>query len=252
MTNIKELACHIQITRHYHRLHWTFDEDLQRRLSHLKLSKCFIQFHRKFWYQNRYFIPLMYIFIKIYYIMSILAIFFLLEYCLGFKYVFLGLPIIGKIKSKNTSALLDESFFPQRTWCLISRQKLGGIDETWADCVLPINVLNNTVFSLLWFWLIFILLMSICGLFQTLYNMLPFSARSFLGHHLRAHDLYDMKDNAVVHDFICKCPPDIILMLRLYEVELGNTLTGQVIGQLFMAFKKNYVSREDSVAIELP
>ncbi|CAF5080712.1 unnamed protein product, partial [Rotaria magnacalcarata] len=58
MTNIKELACHIQITRHYHRLHWTFDEDLQRRLSHLKFSKCFIQFHRKFWYQNRYFIPL--------------------------------------------------------------------------------------------------------------------------------------------------------------------------------------------------
>jgi hypothetical protein len=77
--------------------------------------------------------------------------------------------------------------------------------------------------------------------------MLPFSARSFLGHHLRVHDLYDMKDNAVVHDFICKCPPDIILMLRLYEVELGNTLTGQV-----MASKKNYVSREDSIAIELP
>ncbi|CAF4529430.1 unnamed protein product, partial [Rotaria socialis] len=35
MTNIKELACHIQITRHYHRLHWTFDEDLQHRLLHL-------------------------------------------------------------------------------------------------------------------------------------------------------------------------------------------------------------------------
>ncbi|CAF4861666.1 unnamed protein product [Rotaria socialis] len=188
----------------------------------------------------------------IYYIMPILAIFFLLEYCLGFKYVFLGLPIIGKIKSKHTSALLDESFFPQRTWCLISRQKLGGIDETWGDCVLPINVLKNTVFSLLRFWLIFILLMSICGLFQTLHNMLPFSARSFLGHHLRAHDLYDMKDNAIVHDFICKCPPDIILMLRLYEVELGNTLTGQVIGQIFVTFKKNYVSRENSIAIELP
>ncbi|CAF4440851.1 unnamed protein product [Rotaria socialis] len=82
--------------------------------------------------------------------------------------------------------------------------------------------------------------------------MLPFSARSFLGHHLRARDLYDMKDNAIVHDFICKCPPDIILMLRLYEVELGNTLTGQVIGQIFVTFKKNYVSRENSIAIELP
>ncbi|CAF1585290.1 unnamed protein product [Rotaria magnacalcarata] len=82
--------------------------------------------------------------------------------------------------------------------------------------------------------------------------MLPFSTRSFLGHHLRAHDLYDMKDNAVVHDFICKWPPDIILMLRLYEVELENTLTGQVFDQRLMTFKKNYVSLENSIAIELP
>ena len=82
--------------------------------------------------------------------------------------------------------------------------------------------------------------------------MLPSNTQSFLGHHLRAHDFYEMKDNGVVNNFISKYPPDILLMLRLYELELGNTLTGQIIEQLFIIFKKNYVSREDSIAIELP
>jgi hypothetical protein len=36
-TNIKELANHLQINRHYHRVHWNFDEDLRRRLAHLRL-----------------------------------------------------------------------------------------------------------------------------------------------------------------------------------------------------------------------
>ena len=82
--------------------------------------------------------------------------------------------------------------------------------------------------------------------------MLPSNTQSFLVHHLRAHDFYEMKDNEVVNNFISKYPPDILLMLRLYELELGNTLTGQIIEKLFIIFKKNYVSREDSIAIEVP
>ena len=45
----------------------------------------------------------MYIFIKLTYIMAIFTVFFLVEYCHGFKYMFLGLPVIEKIKSKNSN-----------------------------------------------------------------------------------------------------------------------------------------------------
>ncbi|CAF3335914.1 unnamed protein product [Rotaria sp. Silwood1] len=81
--------------------------------------------------------------------------------------------------------------------------------------------------------------------------MLPSQSRYFLGHHLQAHGLYEMQHNGAVHDFIRKCSPDLILMLRLYEVELGNTLTGEIIGQLFITFKTNYVPTEYSLETEL-
>lgn len=118
---------------------------------------------------------------------------------------------------------------------------LGGFENTWSDCVLPINIINNTIFSLLWFWLVFLFLASIYSLIKTSLNMRPSQSAHFLGHHLQAHALYSMRDNEPIGVFIRKCAPDLILMLRLYEIELGNTLTGEIIAQIFLKFQKNYV-----------
>jgi hypothetical protein len=78
--------------------------------------------------------------------------------------------------------------------------------------------------------------------------MLPFNTRLFLGHHLKAHGLYNIEDREAVLDFIQKCPADVILMLRLYEVELGKILVGEIIDQLFLIFKENYNSTDNSFA----
>ncbi len=37
-SNIKELAVHLKITRRYHRLHWSFDQDLMRRIHRVRCS----------------------------------------------------------------------------------------------------------------------------------------------------------------------------------------------------------------------
>ncbi|CAF4607553.1 unnamed protein product, partial [Rotaria sp. Silwood2] len=44
--------------------------------------------------------------------------------------------------------------------------------------------------------------------------MLSSPSRYFLGHHLQTHGLYKMQHNGTVHEFIRKCSPDLILMLR--------------------------------------
>jgi hypothetical protein len=37
-SNIKELAVHLKITRRYHRLHWSFNQDLMRRIHRVRCS----------------------------------------------------------------------------------------------------------------------------------------------------------------------------------------------------------------------
>ncbi len=44
-TTLEELACHLERSRRYHRVHWNFDEDLQRRLAHLRLVSALITRH---------------------------------------------------------------------------------------------------------------------------------------------------------------------------------------------------------------
>ncbi|CAF4209872.1 unnamed protein product [Rotaria socialis] len=70
--------------------------------------------------------------------------------------------------------------------------------------------------------------------------MSPLQSAYFLVHHLQAHGLYDMEDNEPIGIFIRKCALDLILMLRLYEIELGNTLTGEIIAQIFIKFKNRF------------
>ncbi len=53
-----------------------------------------------------------------------------------------------------------------------------------------------------------------------------------------------MEDNAAIIDFIRKCPTDVLLMLKLYAVELGSAMVGEIIGQRFLKYKKHYVERE--------
>ena len=64
------------------------------------------------------------------------------------------------------------------------------------------------------------LLITIFGLIQSTLRMMSFSTHSFIGHHLKAQNLYNIDENGTVLNFTRKCPPDVALMLRVYEVEL--------------------------------
>jgi len=77
----------------------------------------------------------------------------------------------------------------------------------------------------------------------------------FLGHHLEAHGFYDVEASAIILHFIEKCPRDIILILRLYQVELGETIVGEIIFQLFILHKNNENNHDllvDSSDLHLP
>ena len=56
---------------------------------------------------------------------------------------------------------------------------------------------------------------------------------------LRSHGSYNCQENGNILDFIGKCFSDVVLILRLYRVELDNTLIGEMIIQLYQNYKKD-------------
>ena len=135
-------------------------------------------------YQDRYFLVIFYVIIKIFYIITIFFVHILLEHCLGFKYLYFSYSILNKIQTRN----------------------------------------SNVIFSFLWFRLSIVLFISNFGLILTIYKFQPSQSSRFLGQHLEACNLFDVASSTVVISFIKKCPPNVILVLRLYGNELSETL----------------------------
>jgi hypothetical protein len=67
--------------------------------------------------------------------------------------------------------------------------------------------------------------------------MVPFNTRLFLGQHLRSYNFYSIEDDLVVFDFMEKCPGDVVLILRLYEVEYDEPLISDIVSELFITHK---------------
>jgi hypothetical protein len=86
------------------------------------------------------------------------------------------------------------------------------------------------------------LLITIDGLIQTTLKMMSFSTRLFFGHHLQTQNLYTMEENGTVLNFTQKYPPDVTLILRLYEIELEK----KWLAKLFLVYKDNHIFLKDS------
>ena len=60
--------------------------------------------------------------------------------------------------------------FPRVTMCDIFVRRLGNVQRYTMQCVLPINLFNEAVFLIIWFWFVFVA-------FATAWSMLSWAAR---------------------------------------------------------------------------
>jgi len=76
------------------------------------------------------------------------------------EYYIYGLTVVGDLlKSSATSAVLDwplSERFPRVTHCDFQIRQQANIHRYTVQCVLPINLFNEKIFLLIWFWLVFV------------------------------------------------------------------------------------------------
>jgi len=149
--------------------------------------------------------------------------------------------------------------FPRITMCKFTIRTLGdNIQPYDVQCLLPINIYNEKIFLLIWFWLAFVAAASIYGLIKWLYYFSSSARTNFVRRFLKANDIpyytsstsssttgigssNDHHNQAPIkrlEEFVNSyCRQDGLLLLRIVKKNTNNVIAGEVICALWDNWK---------------
>lgn len=147
---------------------------------------------------SKNFLPIVYLISKCIYLISLFAQFFFLNRLIGNgEFYMLGVNLIRSFLTDDSWPRL--SVFPRVTLCEIFIREIGTVHPYVIQCVLRINIFNEVIFVVIWFWLVFL----ICVLtIDALYHLvcILYSCTSCKRKEFALKYLDFIRINSVVHD----------------------------------------------------
>lgn len=204
------------------------------------------------------YLVILYMFIKILYIFNCIGQIFMLNLLLGHSFHKFGIDIIDKIwngKGWDTTSLI----FPKISMCDFRIREVGNpkISHRYTvQCVLPINLFNQQIFTFIWFWYNIILLINVYSLLLWSYRFSPLSRLRYIQRRVEIDviakssneisKLYNLeKPKAELKQFQIELiekfvteylEPDGTFMLRVVSSNVSDFVCTQLIQELW----KNY------------
>ena len=120
------------------------------------------------------YLVVLYLFVKMLYIMNCVGQLFLISILLGRNYYIYGASIFRDMLQGKGYA--DSEYFPRVTQCKFQVRELGLKNfshEYNVQCVLPINLFNQQIFTFLWFWYLILLVINTSALLIWVYRFIP-------------------------------------------------------------------------------
>jgi hypothetical protein len=177
--------------------------------------------------------------VKFLYLINSFAQIVLINIFLGQADLLYGLSIWRSVFIAN-SVLTDSPYFPRVTLCDLHIRELGVLHRYTVQCVLPINMLNEKIFALAWFWFIYIFVHNLCSFISVLIDTLFLTSRikfiRYLHQFSNAPTINERSLSEFTRDFLMQ---DGVLVLRLL-IENGRDIDAtEVVKRLL----KNYEQR---------
>lgn len=139
---------------------------------------------QKFWYtltfwRHRHlssFIFLLFTFVKFLYTLNALLQIFLLNTFLGNDYHLFGFEVLVKfVRGLDWG---ESKRFPRVTLCDFHIREIGIVHRYTVQCVLPINLFNEKIFLILWFWILLLGIFNLTDFISWLVRIVRVNGRS--------------------------------------------------------------------------
>uniref|UniRef100_A0A3Q0KLG6 Innexin n=2 Tax=Schistosoma mansoni TaxID=6183 RepID=A0A3Q0KLG6_SCHMA len=187
-----------------------------------------------------------YLFIKCLYLLNAIGQIFMMQSFLGLKsnYTLFGVAI-----SRNILAGLDwevTMIFPRVGFCLVPLKHFGSNNYATAQCVLPVNMLNERIYMFLWFWIVLAATITAISI-PTWFTRMSYekSRTHFIKKYLKLGEKVSRKDKYMVEKFtLLFLRNDGVFLLRMIAINAGELICSEIVCQLWHIFREKYFYRD--------
>jgi len=199
------------------------------------------------------YISMLYIVVKVLYVVNALGQFLLLNAFMGQKFYLYGFDVIQDlVKGRD---FWESHRFPRVTMCDFTIRNLGENNHrNTIQCTLPINLFNEKIFIFIWFWLSFIVLVSMYTLVSWILTYMSSSRISFVKRYLKLNDRLGYAshhhsssttsssttiDAKIFDAFLFEyLKLDGVFLLRLVKKNTNDIVVGELVCALWDNFKR--------------
>lgn len=199
------------------------------------------------------YLVVLYMATKLMYISISLLQIFLLSLLLGSNFAMYGVRVIVRL-FRGISWDTETRLFPKTTLCDFTVREFGHprlAHEYTVPCVLPLNLFNQQMFTVLYFWYAMVILLNIGDFFLWLYTISRKNRRFFIRKRLHSkkyplidEDRHREKINTFADDYL---EADGFFMLTLIKENSSDFVASEIIHRLYNEkFLKKYLKETTS------
>ncbi|KAK0396328.1 hypothetical protein QR680_001673 [Steinernema hermaphroditum] len=197
------------------------------------------------------YVSMLYLFVKLLYLVNIVGQFMILNsflssenYQLSTWYGFSAFKELwdGEILPENTYA---NKIFPRITMCDFKVRRLANIHRYTVQCVIMINMFNEKIYLFVWFWFLFVAISTFINFIYCCFSLIPFGIRVKTTKALLKHAGSESLDNSVIREFVDSgLRPDGCLLLRFIEGHAGAIVAREISTALYSDFLEHLNERK--------
>lgn len=186
---------------------------------------------------------IVYMIVKLVYIINIFCQLVLMNSFFGFKYHAYGLDFMKKFLMGDDYSRIDRAF-PRVTFCDFKIRNLGdNIHQHSVQCALPINLFNEKFFICLWFWMIFLSCITIFNFFSWFKLILTPYRKKSIAKYLKSHNKLGNteKDKELFNTFVKEyCHLDGAFIFSILRRNSNYITTSEIICTLYDKFCREF------------
>lgn len=195
------------------------------RFKHLLSKHCFLIYGR--FYGN--YLTFTYIMVKMLYCINAVGQLFLLDVVLGYDFHLFGLRVMQHvIRGEEWTASSER--FPKVTLCDFKVRQNTNVHRYTVQCVLPINMFNEKIFTIVWFLFLFVALVTVISLIHWFSKSIYWPGQmSYVTHQLSAMDSVH-RETVFIKKFTENyLRRDGLFLIRLISKNAGELISTEIL-----------------------